>query len=358
MHLVNHLGHFPMGIGAARLSSMVVEHDDVPGLSADELSAEVFSAPNIQVRAGMVNCWCKCQVWHQLRLAPVATSFASELWFKVFVKPLHYFGSFVSSFGVTKGEHLHGFTQTNCCLLFHHIVIIFFHWYFHYGSSYYVSLVHFRPFLHNGTFCVWVHAFLTFIHIYNPPLGLFIMFLVFPMVICLSPAFAVSKSYCHSSRTHVHIAEYLIAPIFVVVLCLVFCVQFYFSLFHFSSYCMSMVASVIVLSIRSVTVTKLFSFLSGQLFVLSNSLLVSLVELPALDVPGGGVTAGLRTAPSQVRIILRDLSGKASWDASILYCSPEDSVCSHRLMEEETGMFAVKKHQWLYPHCGGYVLVT
>lgn len=79
MHLVNHLGHFPMGIGAARLSSMVVEHDDVPGLSADELSAEVFSAPNIQVRAGMVNCWCKCQVWHQLSWAPIATGFASEL---------------------------------------------------------------------------------------------------------------------------------------------------------------------------------------------------------------------------------------------------------------------------------------
>lgn len=105
---------------------------------------------------------------------------------------------------------------------------------------------------------------------------------------------------------------------------------------------MSTVASVVV-SVGSVTVTKLFSFLSLQLFVLSNSLLVSLVELPALDVPGGGVTAGLRTAPSQVRIILRDLSGKASWDASILYCSPEDSVCSHRIMEEETGMFAVKK---------------
>ncbi|CAG2066154.1 unnamed protein product, partial [Timema podura] len=48
MHLLNHLGHFPMGIGAARLSSMVVEHDDVPGLLMDELSAEVFSAPNIQ----------------------------------------------------------------------------------------------------------------------------------------------------------------------------------------------------------------------------------------------------------------------------------------------------------------------
>lgn len=42
-----------------------------------------------------------------------------------------------------------------------------------------------------------------------------------------------------------------------------------------------------------------------------------------LEVPGGGVTAGIVTAPSQVRIILRDLAGKASWDASILYCTPE-----------------------------------
>lgn len=67
MHLVNHLGHFPMGIGAARLSSMVVEHDDVPGLATDELSAEVFSAPNIQVRARMVSHWHRYQVSHQLR---------------------------------------------------------------------------------------------------------------------------------------------------------------------------------------------------------------------------------------------------------------------------------------------------
>lgn len=70
MHLVNHLGHFPMGIGAARLSSMVVEHDDVPGLSADELSAEVFSAPNIQVRAGwwIIGTSAKFGIsldWHQ-----------------------------------------------------------------------------------------------------------------------------------------------------------------------------------------------------------------------------------------------------------------------------------------------------
>jgi hypothetical protein len=77
MHLVNHLGHFPMGIGAARLSSMVVEHDDVPGLSTDELNAEVFSAPNIQVRARMVIHWHGCKVFHQLRewFTPIIAGF-------------------------------------------------------------------------------------------------------------------------------------------------------------------------------------------------------------------------------------------------------------------------------------------
>ncbi|XP_057337065.1 ral GTPase-activating protein subunit alpha-1 isoform X2 [Microplitis mediator] len=49
MHLVNHLGHFPMGIGAARLSSTIVELDDVPGIDSDELSSAVFHAPNIQL---------------------------------------------------------------------------------------------------------------------------------------------------------------------------------------------------------------------------------------------------------------------------------------------------------------------
>lgn len=62
-----------------------------------------------------------------------------------------------------------------------------------------------------------------------------------------------------------------------------------------------------------------------QLLVLSSQRLLSLIELPTLAVPGGGVTAGLTTAQSQVRLLLRDLSGKSCWDASILYCSPEDS---------------------------------
>ncbi|XP_015587095.1 ral GTPase-activating protein subunit alpha-1 isoform X3 [Cephus cinctus] len=59
-----------------------------------------------------------------------------------------------------------------------------------------------------------------------------------------------------------------------------------------------------------------------QLLMLSNSIIMSLVELAALDAPGGGVTAGLTTAPSTVRVLLRDLAGKASWDSSILYSQP------------------------------------
>ncbi|XP_076392338.1 putative Rho GTPase-activating protein CG5521 isoform X9 [Megachile rotundata] len=65
-----------------------------------------------------------------------------------------------------------------------------------------------------------------------------------------------------------------------------------------------------------------------QLLMLSNSVIMSLVELAALDAPGGGVTAGLTTAPSLVRVLLRDLAGKASWDSSILYSQPfvEDDI--------------------------------
>lgn len=37
-----------MGIGAARLSSMVCEHDDLPHFQGDELSAELFHSPAVQ----------------------------------------------------------------------------------------------------------------------------------------------------------------------------------------------------------------------------------------------------------------------------------------------------------------------
>lgn len=51
---------------------------------------------------------------------------------------------------------------------------------------------------------------------------------------------------------------------------------------------------------------------------------MSLVEVEALTAPGGGVTAGLVTAGYQARVLLRDLANKASWDASQVFCSPQD----------------------------------
>ncbi|RZF33885.1 hypothetical protein LSTR_LSTR009909 [Laodelphax striatellus] len=77
---------------------------------------------------------------------------------------------------------------------------------------------------------------------------------------------------------------------------------------------------------------QIFSAPNIQLFVTTTGLLMSMVELPTLEVPGGGVTAGLVTAPSQVRLILRDLAGKSCWDASILYCTPEQ----HKQTEENS----------------------
>ncbi|KAJ8941931.1 hypothetical protein NQ318_013264 [Aromia moschata] len=68
---------------------------------------------------------------------------------------------------------------------------------------------------------------------------------------------------------------------------------------------------------------SIFSAPNIQLFILSRNVIASLIELPALDLPGGGVTAGLSTADKQVRVLLRDLSGKSSWDASILYRTPD-----------------------------------
>lgn len=65
-----------------------------------------------------------------------------------------------------------------------------------------------------------------------------------------------------------------------------------------------------------------------QMFLLNPNLVASFVELPALRLPGGGITAGLVTADRQVRIILRDLNGKACWDASILYREPKIKVTS------------------------------
>ncbi|XP_045468586.1 ral GTPase-activating protein subunit alpha-1 isoform X2 [Harmonia axyridis] len=88
---------------------------------------------------------------------------------------------------------------------------------------------------------------------------------------------------------------------------------------------------------------NIFSAPNIQLFMFNPNVIASFIELPTLDLPGGGVTAGLSTADTQVRVLLRDLSGKASWDASILYKKPdqetepsEPKVASYRSHIEPT----------------------
>ncbi|KAI8784564.1 ral GTPase-activating protein subunit alpha-2 isoform X1, partial [Biomphalaria glabrata] len=68
--------------------------------------------------------------------------------------------------------------------------------------------------------------------------------------------------------------------------------------------------------------TEIFSAPNVQFFVLNHRCLISFIELPAVDAPGGGVTAGLMTARTVCRIIVRDLCGKYCWENSVLYSPP------------------------------------
>ncbi|XP_048455661.1 ral GTPase-activating protein subunit alpha-1-like isoform X1 [Rhincodon typus] len=68
---------------------------------------------------------------------------------------------------------------------------------------------------------------------------------------------------------------------------------------------------------------ELFENPNLQFFVLNSSTLISYLEIPVEDnIPGGGMSAGLSTATSNVRVVVRDISGKYSWDSAILYGPP------------------------------------
>ncbi|XP_013926576.1 PREDICTED: ral GTPase-activating protein subunit alpha-1 isoform X5 [Thamnophis sirtalis] len=68
---------------------------------------------------------------------------------------------------------------------------------------------------------------------------------------------------------------------------------------------------------------ELFENPNLQFFVLNNTTLVSCIQIRAEEnMPGGGLSAGLVSANSNVRIIVRDLSGKYSWDSAIMYGPP------------------------------------
>ncbi|XP_004698592.1 ral GTPase-activating protein subunit alpha-1 isoform X9 [Echinops telfairi] len=74
---------------------------------------------------------------------------------------------------------------------------------------------------------------------------------------------------------------------------------------------------------------ELFESPNIQFFVLNHTTLVSCIQIRSEEsVPGGGLSAGLVSANSNVRIIVRDLSGKYSWDSAILYGPPPVSGLS------------------------------
>ncbi|XP_055321595.1 probable Rho GTPase-activating protein CG5521 isoform X1 [Sitodiplosis mosellana] len=75
-----------------------------------------------------------------------------------------------------------------------------------------------------------------------------------------------------------------------------------------------------------------------QMFLLNPCLVASFIELSALKLPGGGITAGLVTADRQVRVLLRDLNGKACWDASILYREPKIQITNIDNIDEKPNL--------------------
>uniref|UniRef100_A0A665W9R4 Ral GTPase activating protein, alpha subunit 1 (catalytic) n=1 Tax=Echeneis naucrates TaxID=173247 RepID=A0A665W9R4_ECHNA len=68
---------------------------------------------------------------------------------------------------------------------------------------------------------------------------------------------------------------------------------------------------------------ELFHSPNLQFLVLNGSTLLSVLQIRSESgLPGGGMTAGLSSAPACVRVIIRDIAGKHSWDSAVLYGPP------------------------------------
>ncbi|XP_056624414.1 ral GTPase-activating protein subunit alpha-1 isoform X7 [Triplophysa dalaica] len=69
---------------------------------------------------------------------------------------------------------------------------------------------------------------------------------------------------------------------------------------------------------------ELFDAPNLQFFVLNGTTLLSYLQIRAEGgLPGGGMSAGLTTTNACVRVIVRDISGKHSWDSAVLYGPPQ-----------------------------------
>uniref|UniRef100_A0A8C2XRE4 Ral GTPase activating protein catalytic subunit alpha 1 n=1 Tax=Cyclopterus lumpus TaxID=8103 RepID=A0A8C2XRE4_CYCLU len=90
---------------------------------------------------------------------------------------------------------------------------------------------------------------------------------------------------------------------------------------------------------------ELFHSPNLQFLVLNGSTLLSVYQVTSSGVPGGGMTAGLSSAPACVRVIIRDVAGKHSWDSAVLYgpppCSPNsptNTFASHTQSPHGAGL--------------------
>ncbi|XP_072424989.1 ral GTPase-activating protein subunit alpha-1 isoform X3 [Chiloscyllium punctatum] len=93
---------------------------------------------------------------------------------------------------------------------------------------------------------------------------------------------------------------------------------------------------------------ELFENPNLQFFVLNSSTLISYLEIPIEDnIPGGGMSAGLSTATSNVRVVVRDISGKYCWDSAILYGPPH--FCQQKQIASKVSNLC-KEEQMAEPH--------
>ncbi|KAM8834079.1 ral GTPase-activating protein subunit alpha-1 isoform 2-T2 [Synchiropus picturatus] len=92
---------------------------------------------------------------------------------------------------------------------------------------------------------------------------------------------------------------------------------------------------------------ELFHSPNLQFLVLNGSTLLSMLQIRSESgVPGGGMTAGLSSAPTCVRVIIRDVSGKHSWDSAVLFGPPASSPSSppHTLLAQTHSPCTLRLH--------------
>ncbi|KAM4624859.1 ral GTPase-activating protein subunit alpha-1 [Polymixia lowei] len=92
---------------------------------------------------------------------------------------------------------------------------------------------------------------------------------------------------------------------------------------------------------------ELFHSPNLQFLVLNGSTLLSVLQIRSESgVPGGGMTAGLSSAPACVRVIVRDIAGKHSWDSAVLYGPP---LCPPHSLSHTQG----QTHSQMHTHLQG-----